>query len=171
MVRGVNKAVIEINDTENEFIERAILFVNPKFADRQKRQIDEYAKRLSRFVKLNITEVPDEKIPDNASEKEIELIKESLAIGTGKDRKKPDIDTFDWWNPFDYFSVDDIYKAAIYIPITNNQLAAVTGANQHIDYDEAMQLEDKYQRFVHMCDFLSSRKFLDIKFENNDIED
>ena len=30
---------------------------------------------------------------------------------------------------------------------------------------------DKYQRFVHMCDFLSSRKFLDIKFENNDIED
>ena len=38
--------------------------------------IDEYAKRLSRFVKLNITEVPDEKIPDNASEKEMELIKE-----------------------------------------------------------------------------------------------
>ena len=29
--------------------------------------------------------------------------------------------------------------------------------------------KDKYQRFVHMCDFLSSRKFLDIKFENNDI--
>ena len=29
----------------------------------------------------------------------------------------------------------------------------------------------KYQKFVHMCDFLSSRKFLDIKFENNDIED
>ena len=31
--------------------------------------------------------------------------------------------------------------------------------------------KDKYQRFVHMCDFLSSRKFLDIKFKNNDIED
>ena len=28
---------------------------------------------------------------------------------------------------------------------------------------------NKYQRFVHMCDFLASRKFLDIKFENNDI--
>lgn len=38
--------------------------------------IDEYAKRLSRFVKLNIVEVPDEKIPDNASEKEMEMIKE-----------------------------------------------------------------------------------------------
>lgn len=38
--------------------------------------IDEYSKRLSRFVKFNITEVPDEKIPDNASEKEEERIKE-----------------------------------------------------------------------------------------------
>ncbi len=31
--------------------------------------------------------------------------------------------------------------------------------------------KDKYQRFVHMCDFLASRKFLNIKFNNNDIED
>lgn len=29
--------------------------------------------------------------------------------------------------------------------------------------------KDKYQRFVHMCDYLSSKKFLDIKFINNDI--
>ena len=28
---------------------------------------------------------------------------------------------------------------------------------------------DKYQRFVHMCDYLASRKFLDIKFENDEI--
>lgn len=28
---------------------------------------------------------------------------------------------------------------------------------------------NKYQRFVHMCDFLSSRKFLDVKFENDEI--
>ena len=38
--------------------------------------IDEYAKRLSRFVKLNIIEVPDEKIPENDSPKEEERIKE-----------------------------------------------------------------------------------------------
>lgn len=38
--------------------------------------------------------------------------------------------------------------------------------------DVALPLpKDKYQRFVHMCDFLSSRKFLDVKFENNDIID
>lgn len=29
--------------------------------------------------------------------------------------------------------------------------------------------KNKYQKFVHMCDFLASRKFLDIKFENNEI--
>ena len=30
--------------------------------------IDEYSKRLSRYCKLNIIELPDEKTPDNASE-------------------------------------------------------------------------------------------------------
>lgn len=29
--------------------------------------------------------------------------------------------------------------------------------------------KNKYQRFVHMCDFLSSRKYLDVKFLNDDI--
>lgn len=28
---------------------------------------------------------------------------------------------------------------------------------------------NKYQKFVHMCDFLASRKFLDIKFDKNEI--
>lgn len=31
--------------------------------------------------------------------------------------------------------------------------------------------KDKYQRFVHLCDYLASRKFLDIKFENNEIQE
>ena len=31
--------------------------------------------------------------------------------------------------------------------------------------------ESKFQRFVHMCDYLASRKFLDFKFDNdNNIE-
>ena len=38
--------------------------------------IKEYTKRLSRFAKTEIIEVPDEKIPDNASAKEEEMIKE-----------------------------------------------------------------------------------------------
>ncbi len=27
----------------------------------------------------------------------------------------------------------------------------------------------KYQRFVHMCDYLASKKFIEVSFENNDI--
>ncbi|MBS7297784.1 MAG: 23S rRNA (pseudouridine(1915)-N(3))-methyltransferase RlmH [Eubacteriales bacterium] len=36
--------------------------------------IDEYRKRLSRFCKLEITEIPDEKTPDNASQAEEQQI-------------------------------------------------------------------------------------------------
>jgi len=39
--------------------------------------IDEYSKRLSRYVKLSIVEVPDEKTPDNASEAENQKIKDT----------------------------------------------------------------------------------------------
>ena len=41
-----------------------------------KQAIDEYSKRLSRYCKLDIIELADEKTPDNASEKEEELIRE-----------------------------------------------------------------------------------------------
>ena len=35
-----------------------------------KQAIDEYSKRLTRYCKIDIIELPDEKTPDNASEKE-----------------------------------------------------------------------------------------------------
>ena len=38
--------------------------------------IAEYSKRMSRFAKFSITELPDEKIPDNASEKEENALKD-----------------------------------------------------------------------------------------------
>jgi len=41
-----------------------------------KSAIDEYTKRLSRYCKLDIIQLNDEKTPDNASEKEEILIKE-----------------------------------------------------------------------------------------------
>ncbi|SFU89263.1 23S rRNA (pseudouridine1915-N3)-methyltransferase [Clostridium sp. DSM 8431] len=41
-----------------------------------KQAIDEYSKRLSRYCKLEIIELNDEKTPDNASEKEELMIKE-----------------------------------------------------------------------------------------------
>lgn len=38
--------------------------------------LEEYTKRLSRYCKLEIIEVPDEKTPDNASDHEVTLIKD-----------------------------------------------------------------------------------------------
>lgn len=38
--------------------------------------IDEYSKRLSRYCKLDILELPDEKIPNNPSDKTVDEIKE-----------------------------------------------------------------------------------------------
>ena len=38
--------------------------------------VEEYSKRLSRYCKLDIVELPDEKTPDNASDKEESKIKE-----------------------------------------------------------------------------------------------
>lgn len=38
--------------------------------------IDEYSKRLSKYIKLNIIEVADEKAPENISKAEEEIIKE-----------------------------------------------------------------------------------------------
>ncbi len=38
--------------------------------------IDEYSKRLNKYCTLNILELPDEKIPNNASDKEISIVKD-----------------------------------------------------------------------------------------------
>lgn len=43
--------------------------------------IEEYSKRLGRYCKLDIIELADEKTPDNASEKEEEVIKEKEGQG------------------------------------------------------------------------------------------
>ncbi len=88
----------------------------------------------------------------NPTDDQIQLIKDSLTVGTGKDAKVPDIDTFDWYNPFDYFGTENIYKATIYIPISNNVGAAVRGGNQNLDYNEALKYEMKYRNFQKMND-------------------
>lgn len=88
----------------------------------------------------------------NPTDDQIQLIKDSLTIGTGKDAKVPDIDTFDWYNPFDWFGTENIYKATVYIPISNNVGAAVRGGNQNLDYNEALKYEMKYRNFQKMND-------------------
>ncbi|CDF59012.1 23S rRNA (pseudouridine(1915)-N(3))-methyltransferase RlmH [Thermobrachium celere] len=46
-----------------------------------KEGINEYLKRLSKYAKVDIIEVPDEKAPDNLSPKEEELVKEKEGQG------------------------------------------------------------------------------------------
>lgn len=88
----------------------------------------------------------------NPTDDQIQLIKDSLTVGTGKDAKVPDIDTFDWYNPFDWFGTENIYKATVYIPISSNVGAAVRGGNQNLDYNEALKYEMKYRNFQKMND-------------------
>ena len=42
-----------------------------------KQGIKEFKKRLSNYTKLNIIEIPDEKAPENLSEKEMEIVKDT----------------------------------------------------------------------------------------------
>ena len=44
-----------------------------------KEAVEEYSKRISGYAKLEMIEVPDEKEPNNASDKDIEIIKEKEA--------------------------------------------------------------------------------------------
>jgi hypothetical protein len=81
----------------------------------------------------------------------VALMQKSLAVGTGKNITTPDMDTFSWYNPADWFGwTDKVFKGVIYIPITNNVNTAVFGANQSLDYDEALAQEEKYQNFERM---------------------
>lgn len=57
----MNIKLIAVGKLKEKFFKEAVL---------------EYSKRLSRFGKLEIAELADEKIPDNPSEKQIEMIKE-----------------------------------------------------------------------------------------------
>lgn len=88
------------------------------------------------------------KARDKDTDKSIELIKNSLKTGSGKNATTPDIDEFNWYSVSDWFGYyDKVYKAAVYIPIDNNTLLAASLDKQKLDYDEAMGLEAKYQEF------------------------
>ena len=45
-MRGVNKLIVEIKDTENEYFDRAILFVKPGRAAAEQSELDKSARKL-----------------------------------------------------------------------------------------------------------------------------
>ena len=46
MIKGVNKQIIEINDPENKYFEKAVLYIRPEYADVPRGKICHSAKEL-----------------------------------------------------------------------------------------------------------------------------
>ena len=46
MLRGTNKSIIEISETENRYFERALLFVKPEFSNLSPERLNREAKRM-----------------------------------------------------------------------------------------------------------------------------
>ena len=71
-----------------------------------------------------------------------------------------------------------IEKEAPNLTLTENEIKAMVNMisshmgpwNQDFNGNEVLpKPSNKYQRFVHMCDFLASKKFLEVPFEKNEI--
>lgn len=71
---------------------------------------------------------------------EIQMIERALS--TDKDRGNYKIDVDNW---YDLNGHNIVYKGSIYIPITSNQLKALTAEGQHIKEGPAIQKEQEYQ--------------------------
>ena len=50
-MRGVNKLIVEIKDTDSEYFDRAILFLKPEKLGTEQSQLNESAERLLEKVK------------------------------------------------------------------------------------------------------------------------
>lgn len=48
MLKGINHSVIEVNDTGNEYYERALLIVRPVYASAQRSMLEKEARRMLR---------------------------------------------------------------------------------------------------------------------------
>ncbi len=53
MIKGVNKVIIEVNDTENEVFEKAILYVRPEFSGKKQSKLQNHAKAYINTATLN----------------------------------------------------------------------------------------------------------------------
>lgn len=78
------------------------------------------------------------KVDDNSDE--IQIIERALS--TDKDQSNYKIDVDNW---YDQNGHDIVYKGSIYIPITSNQLQALTASGQHVKEGPAIQKEYEHQ--------------------------
>lgn len=77
-------------------------------------------------------------------------------------------------------SADFIRKQKDNISLNEEELDLITRVisshmgiwNKDYNGNEVLPIpKDKYERFVHMCDYLSSKKFMNVEFEGIDIKD
>lgn len=78
------------------------------------------------------------KIDDNSEE--IPIIEKALSTNSDQNNYKIDVDNLYDWNGHNI-----VYKGSIYIPITSNQLQALTANGQQIKESAAIQKEYEYQ--------------------------
>ena len=60
MVKGVNRQIIEINDTSNRYFERVLLFVSPEGSEMSSKELNREAKEF--LLRLTPSEAPREGI-------------------------------------------------------------------------------------------------------------
>lgn len=81
LIKGVNKSIIEINNTENDYIQKAILFVNPKFNNINETQIILKAKEYINTVNRPKNTIKNKPTKSSAKAK-------ILKCNTSKDKNK-----------------------------------------------------------------------------------
>ena len=79
-----------------------------------------------------------EKVKNPSDELEQRLIK---ALSTDKDKSNYSLD-IDYW-----FYGDDVYRATVFIPLTNNLNAAINAWGDQVSVENARGLEEKFQTF------------------------
>ena len=50
MIRGINRQIIEVNDTENDYFERALFFVSPDYCDAERAVLEHEARRTLKHL-------------------------------------------------------------------------------------------------------------------------
>ena len=50
MVRGVSRQIIEVNETQSAYFERALFFVHPQYSDAQRDLLEKEARRMLRTM-------------------------------------------------------------------------------------------------------------------------
>jgi hypothetical protein len=53
MIKGVNKQIIEINNTDDEIFEKVVFYINPEFSNSQCAELEKKAKK---YIKETFTE-------------------------------------------------------------------------------------------------------------------